>query len=130
MAKQEYKPFGLTLVEVNQRIIDKKTNISSKSNLKTPWQIISGNLFSYFNLILSVIALLLISIKSYENIWFVVIALANTLIGIFQEFKARSIIKKLSLITDSKVKVIREGIEVNIPVEEVVLDDLFILSSG
>ncbi len=130
MAKQEYQPFGLTLVEVNQRIIDKKTNISSKSNLKTPWQIISGNLFSYFNLILSVLALLLISIKSYENIWFIVIALANTLIGIFQEFKARSIIKNLSLITDSKVQVIREGIQLDIAIEEVVLDDLFILSSG
>lgn len=130
MAKKEYLPFGLTVAEVNQRIIDKKTNISSKSNLKTPWQIISGNLFSYFNLILTVIALLLISIESYENIWFIVIALANTLIGIFQEFKARAIIKNLSLITESKVKVIREGLELNIGVEEVVLDDLFILNSG
>jgi cation-transporting ATPase E len=128
--KNEYKPYGLTILEVNERIANNQTNKSIKSNLKSPWKIISSNLFSYFNLILSIIALLLISIQSYENMWFVVIALANTLIGIFQEFKARSIIKKLSLITDSKVTVIREGLEVEIATDDVVIDDLFILSSG
>ena len=128
--KNEYKPYGLTVLEVNERIANNQTNKSIKSNLKSPWKIISSNLFSYFNLILSIIALLLISIQSYENLWFVVIALANTLIGIFQEFKARSIIKKLSLITDSKVTVIREGLEVEIATDDVVIDDLFILSSG
>jgi cation-transporting ATPase E len=128
--KNEYKPYGLTILEVNERIANNQTNKSIKSNLKSPWKIISSKLFSYFNLILSIIALLLISIQSYENMWFVVIALANTLIGIFQEFKARSIIKKLSLITDSKVTVIREGLEVEIATDDVVIDDLFILSSG
>ena len=128
--KEEYKPFGLTVLEVNQRIKDGKVNVSHKSNLKSPWQIISGNLFSYFNLILAVLAILLISIGSFENTWFVVIALANTLIGIFQEFKARSIIKKLSLITDSKVTVIREGMEMEIEVSSVCLDDIFLLSAG
>jgi cation-transporting ATPase E len=128
--KQEYIPYGLTVLEVNERIAEGKTNVSVKSNLKSPWKIISSNLFSYFNLILALIALLLLSIGSYENMWFVVIALANTLIGIFQEFKARSIIKKLSLITESKVVVIREGLEVEISVDEVVVDDLFLLNSG
>ena len=128
--KEEYKPFGLTVLEVNERIKDGKVNVSHKSNLKSPWQIISGNLFSYFNLILAVLAILLISIGSFENTWFVVIALANTLIGIFQEFKARSIIKKLSLITDSKVTVIREGMEMEIEVSSVCLDDIFLLSAG
>lgn len=134
LAKQkktnEYKPFGLSVLEVNERIAQGKTNKSIKSNLKSPWQIISSNLFSYFNLILSIIALLLLSIKSYENMWFVVIALANTLIGIFQEFKARSIIKNLSLITDSKVTVIREGLTIDVSVDEIVIDDIFMLCAG
>ncbi|PKK94530.1 MAG: ATPase, partial [Tenericutes bacterium HGW-Tenericutes-5] len=127
---EAYKPLGLTSLEVNERIASGKTNRSVKSNLKSPWKIISSNLFSYFNLILAVIALLLVSIKSYENTWFIVIALANTLIGIFQEFKARSIIKKLSLITDSKVKVIREGLEVEIAVDDLVIDEIFLLDAG
>ncbi len=128
--KNEYIPFGLSVIEVNERKNAGQVNISVKSNLKSPWKIISSNLFSYFNLILSLIAILLLSIKSYENMWFVVIALANTLIGIFQEFKARSIIKNLSLITESKVTVIREGIELEVSVSEVVIDDVFFLSSG
>lgn len=128
--EEVYKPLGLTSLEVNERIASGKTNRSVKSNLKSPWKIISSNLFSYFNLILAVIALLLVSIRSYENTWFIVIALANTLIGIFQEFKARSIIKKLSLITDSKVKVIREGLEVEISVDDLVIDEIFLLDAG
>ncbi|MDD4069538.1 MAG: HAD-IC family P-type ATPase, partial [Candidatus Izemoplasmatales bacterium] len=127
---EEYQAFGLTALEVNERIIEQKTNKTVKSNLKTPWKIIRDNLFSYFNLILTIIALLLISIGSYENTWFIVIALANTLIGIIQEFKARSIIKNLSLITDSKVTVVREAIEIDINVEDVVIDDIFYLVQG
>ncbi|MFA6648165.1 MAG: HAD-IC family P-type ATPase [Candidatus Izemoplasmatales bacterium] len=127
---EEYQAFGLTALEVNERIIEQKTNKTVKSNLKTPWKIIRDNLFSYFNLILTIIALLLISIGSYENTWFIVIALANTLIGIIQEFKARSIIKNLSLITDSKVTVVREAIEIDINVEDVVIDDIFYLDQG
>ncbi|MDD3129308.1 MAG: HAD-IC family P-type ATPase [Candidatus Izemoplasmatales bacterium] len=127
---EEYQAFGLTALEVNERIIEQKTNKTVKSNLKTPWKIIRDNLFSYFNLILTIIALLLISIGSYENTWFIVIALANTLIGIIQEFKARSIIKNLSLITDSKVTIVREAIEIDINVEDVVIDDIFYLDQG
>jgi len=128
--KNKYIPYGLSVLDVNERRDAGKVNISVKSNLKSPWKIISSNLFSYFNLILTLIALLLLSIKSYENLWFMVIASANTLIGIFQEFKARSIIKKLSLITESKVMVIREGISLEIPTNQVVIDDIFYLNSG
>jgi len=128
--QNDYQAFGLTSLEVNERINRKQTNKTVKSNLKSPWKIISSNLFSYFNLILAIIATLLILIGSYENTWFVVIALANTLIGIFQEFKARAIIKKLSLITDSKVTVVREGLELEIAVDEVVIDDIFMLSAN
>lgn len=130
--KQEemYRPFGLSALEVNERVLNGQVNISVKSNLKNPWKIISSNLFTYFNLILSIIAILLISIGSFENTWFIVIAFINTFIGIFQEFKARSIIKNLSLITDSKVEVVREGLNYEVAVNEIVLDDIFILSSG
>ncbi|MFW5794408.1 MAG: HAD-IC family P-type ATPase [Bacillota bacterium] len=130
MTKIKNEHFGLTVEEVNQRRIDKKVNVSSKSNLKTPGKIITNNVFTYFNMLLAIIAALLISIGSYENLWFVVIATANTLIGIVQEFKARRIIKKLSLLSETKVKVIRQGIEIEINKEEIVLDDIYKLDSG
>lgn len=130
MTKIKNVPFGLTLEEVNLRKSQHQVNTSQKSNLKTPWKIISSNVFTYFNMLLSIIALLLISIGSYKNLWFIVIALINTLIGIIQEFKARKTIMNLSLLSDSKVKVIRQGIEIEINVEEIVLDDVYKLEAG
>ncbi len=130
MAKKKYIPYGLAVEEVNDRLASGKQNKTAKSNLKSVWKIIAENLFSYFNMILTILALLLFSIKSYENMWFIVIAFLNTMIGIVQELKARSIILKLSLITQSKVTVYRQGFEIKIPLEELVLNDLFLLTSG
>ncbi len=130
MTKIKNIPFGLTLEEVNIRKSQNQINVSSQSNLKTPWKIVRTNLFTYFNMLLAIIAALLVSIGSYKNLWFIVIALINTLIGIIQELKARKTIKNLSLISDSKVKVIRQGMEIEIDIEEVVLDDIYKLESG
>jgi len=130
MTKIKNEHFGLTIEEVNQRIKDQKVNVSTKSNLKTPWKIISSNIFTYFNMILTIIAILLFSIGSFKNLWFMVIAIINTAIGIIQEFKARKTIKDLSLISESKVNVIRQGLELEINVYEVVLDDVYKLESG
>ncbi|QWB99313.1 HAD-IC family P-type ATPase [Mycoplasmatota bacterium] len=130
MTKIQKQQFGLTIEEVNQRISEQKVNISTKSNLKTPWKIISSNIFTYFNMLLAIIAALLLSIGSYKNLWFMVIAIINTLIGIVQEFKARKTIKDLSLISDSKVNVVRQGLELEINVNNVVLDDIYKLQAG
>jgi cation-transporting ATPase E len=130
MTKINKIPFGLTLEEVNQRKAENQVNASTKSNLKTPWKIIRTNVFTYFNMLLAIIAALLLSIGSYKNLWFMVIALINTLIGIVQEFKARKTIKNLSLISETKVKVVRQGIELEINTEDVVLDDVYKLEAG
>lgn len=130
MKNTDVIPFGLTVEEVNLRKENKQVNVSKHSNLKTPWKIIRTNVFTYFNMLLAVIALLLISIGSYKNLWFMVIALLNTVIGLIQEFKARSTIKNLSLISDAKVTVIRQGIEYEIDVEDVVLGDVYKLGPG
>lgn len=130
MTKIKNIPFGLTIEEVNLRKSQDLINKSQQSNLKTPWKIIRSNVFTYFNMLLAIIAALLISIGSFKNLWFVVIALINTLIGIVQELKARKTIMNLSLISDSKVQVIRQGMEFEIGVEDVVLDDVYKLESG
>lgn len=130
VAKKTYEPFGLYTEEVNQRLVAGRSNVKKEENLKTNWQIISSNLFTFFNMVLALIAALLISIGSYENTWFIVIATINTGIGIYQELKAKSIIKKLSLISTQKVTVVREGICLEIDVEDVVIDDLVFYDGG
>ncbi|MDD3957326.1 MAG: HAD-IC family P-type ATPase [Candidatus Izemoplasmatales bacterium] len=121
---------GLSIEDVNLRFIEGKTNHQSTSNLKSVSRIISDNLFSYFNLILGMLAILMISIGSYENMFFVIIALLNTLIGIIQELKARKTIQKLSLITQTTATVIRQGHQITIPISEIVIDEVMILNNG
>ncbi|XMB72412.1 HAD-IC family P-type ATPase [Mycoplasmatota bacterium WC30] len=130
MARKKYVPYGLNIEQVNDRYSLGKSNNKKQSNLKTNWQIVSSNLFTFFNLILVLLAILLISIGSYKNLWFMVIAFINTAIGIFQEFRARSSVEKLSLITENKIIVIREGLFLEIDIESIVIDDLVIYKSG
>jgi len=130
MAKKKYIPFGLNIEEVNDLFASGKYNLKHESNIKTNWQIISGNLFTFFNLILAFLATLLLSIRSYKNLWFVVIAVLNTSIAIVQEFRARSIINKLSLISEDSVMVVRQGLFIKIPIEKIVLGDLISYSAG
>ncbi|HPJ23582.1 MAG TPA: HAD-IC family P-type ATPase [Bacillota bacterium] len=130
MAKIKYEPKGLSVEEANSRYSEGKYNQKRESNLKTNWQIISENVFTYFNMILALLAILLLIIKSYENLWFMVIALINTGIGIYQEFRARKTIQNLSLITENKVMVVREGLFIEIGVDEIVIDDLISYTSG
>ncbi len=130
MARKKYAPYGLNIEQVNDRYSLGKSNIKKQSNLKTGWEIISSNLFTFFNLILLLLGVLLISIESYKNLWFMVIAIINTSIGIFQEFRARATVKKLSLITENKITVIREGLFIEIDIESIVIDDLVIFKSG
>ncbi len=130
MAREKYKPLGLTIEEVNERYAQGRFNLNKETNQKTGWQIIRTNLFTYFNMILALLAALLISIGSYENLWFMVIALINTTIGIVQEFRARAMVRKLSFIQEQKVTVIRQGLFLEIGVKEIVIDDLLMYSSG
>ncbi len=130
MKNTDQKLIGLTIEEVNERYLAGKYNLRPKSNLKSVGKIIRDNLFSYFNLILALLAILLISIKSYENMFFVIIAVMNTTIGIIQELKARETIKKLSLLSQPIATVLRQGFEIEIDIEKIVINDIYVLSSG
>ena len=83
-----------------------------------------------FNVIWFCIAAILIYIGAYQDCFFLVIILANLLIGISQEIKAKKTVEKLSLITAPEAIVIRDGEQIGIPVSEVVLDDIIKLEAG
>ena len=121
---------GLSTQQVNSRIKRGLVNKSSTSTTKTIPQIIKTNLFTLFNLINFVLALLLIWVKSYENTIFVVVAIINLIIGIVNEIRAKIVVDKLSLLVSSKALVVRNGKEVEIDMNDVVLDDIIILNSG
>lgn len=121
---------GLTVEEVERRMREGKHNAVKNTHLKSVQRIVFENVFTFFNFILAMLAILLLSIGSFENTVFVPIALANTLIGILQELKARATIRKLSLITEPTAIAMRDGAESEIKIADIVLDDVLRLRAG
>ena len=73
------------------------------------------NVFTLFNIITFILALAVILVGSYKNVAFIIIVILNTLISTFQELHSKKVIDKLSVISESKVKVIRDEKEEEFP---------------
>ena len=100
---------GLTQKEIEEKIKQGKTNkIKIKAN-ESILKIISKNIFTYFNLIFLILAMLLITSQSYRNLTFLIIITINILIGIFQQIKSKITLDKLSLLDKNDYIVIRDG---------------------
>ena len=121
---------GLTEAEVLERKEKGQINVVEEKNVKSNWEIIAGNVFTLFNLYNFLIAIALMSVGAYSNLAFILIIILNISIGSFQEIHAKNMVAKLSVLTVSKVDVIRDGKEKSISVDEVVLDDITILNMG
>ena len=121
---------GLSNKEVEEQIKKGNVNKKPKDNLKSIWKIIYDNVFTLFNLYNLIIAIALICVKAYTNVFFFLIITINVLIGILQEIHGRNLVKKLSILNTSTVTVIREKIEKKIQVEEIVLGDTIVLKQG
>ncbi len=121
---------GLTEAQVNERIKDGYTNDSKEHYTKSIGRIFVDNIFTFFNMLLTIIAIALICVGSYTNLFFMAIALVNTGFGIFQEIRAKITMDKLRLVTVPTCNVLRDGATKMIPTEEIVLDDLILLSIG
>lgn len=121
---------GLTSEQVTSRIEKELVNRENTKSGKTTWQIIYTNVFTYFNMLLLAIGIVLIVFGNYAQSFFLVIAFANTLIGIIQELKAKKTLEKLKLVTDSTCEVIRDSKSTAIKATELVLDDIYKIKSG
>lgn len=121
---------GLTASQVSSRATDGRSNGGFEIKTKSTFRIICENVFTLFNLINLILAIMVFAVGSYRNALFMGVVICNTAIGIFQSIRAKRAIDKLSIISAPKARVIRDGEEQTIPVGEVVLDDIMILSSG
>lgn len=121
---------GLSEEEAQNRILHHYNNENNVKTTKTLWQIISGNLFTFFNMLYAIITVLLCLARSWSNLTYLVIIIPNILLGIIQEIKAKKIIEKLNLVTAPHATVVRCGKQVEIDTKEVVLDDVIKFSTG
>ena len=121
---------GLTQAQVQERVEQGLRNDAVKPEAKTVWGIIKSNLFTYFNLVFAVLTVLLIAAESFRSLTFLPVVIANLLIGIVQEIRAKKVLDELTMLNAPKALVIREGKQQEIPAEELVLDDIVLFRAG
>lgn len=101
-----------------------------KSLTRTRTQIILSHTFTYFNLLNFILAGLILLSGQYKNMLFMGIVISNSLIGIIQELKVKSLIDKLSIVTATKARRIVNGQIVEIPIEDIVVGDCLKFCTG
>ena len=123
------KHTGLSSKDVEERQKKKLTNKVKKHSEKSYLSIILKNTFTFYNLLLAIVTFLfIIANVELTKYSFLLYALANTLIAIIQEAKAKHTVDKLSLITAPVTIAIRNGEEIEIKSEDIVKDDIIKIS--
>ena len=121
---------GLTAEQAAARAAQGLANGEPETRTKSVRQILRENLLTPFNLLNLILGALIFFTGSYKNMLFLGVAVFNTLIGTFQEIQAKRTIDKLSLIAAPKARAVRDGKIVQLPVNELVLDDVAVLEAG
>ena len=121
---------GLTTAEVKDRIEKKLVNKTNLTVGKSYFRIFADNLFSFFNILLFVIAGFMIFGGYYSGLLFLGVLIPNIIIGLYEDIKARRLMSKLHVLNAPHSKVIRDGKEIEIPSEELVLDDVVLLGAN
>ena len=121
---------GLTSAEVTARIADGQVNIQAVKSSRTLSSILRTNMLTLFNAVVGGAFALMIVLGRYTDALFGIIAILNIAVGVIQELRTKITLDRLSLLSASPVTVIRDGVRVSIPVDEVVLGDLLALKAG
>ena len=126
--KTEIDPeLGLT----GRQVAERTPAGTPMSSGKSEKEIILTHIFTFFNLVFAVLAVMLvIGGSSVLNMGFLVVAVVNTVIGIIQEIRAKRAVEKLTLVAERPVAVIRDGARQEIPPEQIVADDIAEFASG
>ena len=126
----EISETGLTAREVSQRIESGQSNAVKTSTSRSVKDIVRANVFTLFNGIIFVAMVMVLVTGSWRDAVFGFVIIINTGIGIFTELKAKRTLDKLSILVASDFLVRRDGEDVEVPHNEIVLGDLLWIRSG
>ncbi len=121
---------GLTSAQVAERVAAGQVNANADVRTKSFRRIVRDNTCTLFNFVNLLLGVAIFLTGSYQNLLFMAVIITNLVIGVFQEVRAKITIDKLSVITSTRVHVIRDGERRDVHVEEIVLDDLIVLGRG
>lgn len=121
---------GLTSLEVEERIRQGKINKNIDETDRPVWEIVKRNTFTFFNLIFAVIAVLISLVQAWNQLIFLPIIVINTIVGIYQEIKAKRYLDQMTLLHAPQSTVIRNGKQEKIASDDLVEEDIIILKTG
>lgn len=121
---------GLTDAEVAQRVSDGKTNAVRERATRSITDIVRANVFTRINAILGVLLLIVLATGSVINGMFGLLIIANSVVGMVQEIRAKQTLDKLAIVGQAKPLVRRQSGTRAVPPDEVVLDDIIELGPG
>ena len=121
---------GLTDEQVEERHQNGFVNDDKPLPTKSIKRIFYDNIVTLFNVLNLLLGIAVFCVGSYKNMLFLGVMLCNTSIGIFQEIRAKRTIDKLSIVSATKVTVIRDGAKQKVGIDEIVLDDILEFSQG
>ncbi|HKA03078.1 MAG TPA: cation-translocating P-type ATPase, partial [Acidimicrobiales bacterium] len=121
---------GLSAAEVDERIRSGRANAVPEAPSRTFGQILRANVFTRFNFLMTTLAVFIVALGSPRDALFFGVVISNTLIGTIQELRAKQSLDRLAVLSAPRAHVIRDGAEVEIAVNEIVLDDVLDLKPG
>lgn len=121
---------GLTNREVEEKIALGKVNKINFETSESISTIIKKNIFTYFNVIFMILAILVTFAGAFRNLTFLIVVTINVLIGIFQQIRSKMVLDKLSLLDKCRYSIIRDNKETIVYSDELVEGDYVKLSSG
>ncbi|MFI8812732.1 MULTISPECIES: HAD-IC family P-type ATPase [unclassified Streptomyces] len=121
---------GLTTAEVAERVARGEVNDVPVRSSRSLTEIVRANVFTRFNLIIGVLWVIMLFVAPIQDSLFGFVIVANTGIGIVQEWRAKKTLDSLAVIGEAKPTVRRDGTAAEISTSEIVLGDLIELGPG
>ncbi|MPY61250.1 HAD-IC family P-type ATPase [Streptomyces spongiae] len=121
---------GLTAAEVAERVARGEVNDIPVRSSRSTVDIVRANVFTRFNAIIGVLWLIMLFVAPIQDSLFGYVILANTGIGIVQEWRAKKTLDSLALIGEVRPKVRRDGVAAEVSTSEIVLGDLIEIGPG
>ncbi len=121
---------GLRAEEVARRVARGQTNVGAERTGRTVGEILRANLLTRFNFLLGSLLAAILVVGPVQDALFGIVLVANALIGIVQELRAKRTLDRLVVLTTPSVSVVRDGVDEHVAVSAVVLDDLVVARAG
>ncbi len=129
-AHDDPPPHGLTASEVAARVAAGETNAVDEHTSRTIEEIVRANVLTRFNAILAVLAVAVFATGRFADALFAIVLVVNAIIGIGQEVRAKRTLDRLAVLHAPTAAVVRDGIETDLPIADIVLGDLVVVRMG